>query len=235
MFALTGCEEEITGPRWVDALFPLAAEPDTTPPDQMEWTAIRPYRFAHDVLTARVGQRIPVSGPPCEPRPGLICTPLADDTAKVLTWIRDVALTTCRRNPDPECDTRTQGPGYVWLGDPPPTVPWREAVDSGFVAVTDRAVLEDLAGIVVGCGGVETEPSGGAVLGVRSCVLVVISRGSHGGALDESCLPAIPPDHGYCRPGYVGREPGWGWFESTLKGGAGNPLLTDTVRVRVLP
>ena len=246
-FVLAACDEELVGPGWWDRL--LAAS--GAPPSQEKWTAIRPYRFAHDTLTIRVGQRI-AFGLPCWRTRGLpgygwpecnIITSAAD-TAEVATWTKGVALTTCARNPEPECSTRTE-PTWVWGGDPPPWVPWEEAVDSGFVAVTDRATLEGLLNIVPGCQGgiepVEPAPSGGAILAVQSCLLIEITHASHGGAVDRSCLPNKPPpdvpDHVDvgCSPGYIGREPGWGWFESTMQGGAGNPLFTDTVAVQVVP
>lgn len=227
---MAACDDDLVGPGWGDRL--LAAS--GAPPSQEEWTAIRPYRFAHDTLTIRVGQRIPIARP-CEPRPGRTCSPTPSDTAAVATWTKHLALTTCARNPAPECRTDTQ-PTWVWLGDPPPWVPWTEAVDSGFVAVTDRATLESLADVVPRClGSIESVPSGGVKLGVQGCLLITVSRSSHGGAVDESCLPPDLPEFGFCYPGYIGREPGWGWFESTMRGGTGNPLFTDTVAVRVLP
>ena len=133
---MAACDDELVGPGWWDRL--LAAS--GAPPSQEKWTAIRPYRFAHDTLTIRVGQIVPI-GPPCKPRPGVICggEPRPSDTAAVATWKKHVALARCLRTPKgPECWTDTQ-PTSVWLGDPPPLVPWAEAVDSGFVAVTDRA------------------------------------------------------------------------------------------------
>ena len=236
---MAACEDELVGPGLVDRL--LAAS--GAPPSQKEWTAIRPYRFAHDTLTIRVGQIVPI-GPPCKPRPGVICggelTP--SDTAAVATWKEHVALARCLRTPKgPECWTNTQ-PTSVWLGDPPPLVPWAEAVDSGFVAVTDRATLESLADVVPRCqGGIEQVPSGGVVLRVESCLLIIVSTGSHGGAVDQHCIPnprppGVPPEwDAGCGLSYIGMKPGWGWFESTMRGGAGNPLFTDTVTVRVLP
>ena len=143
---MAACDDELVGPGWWDRLLAISG----APPSQEQWTAIRPYRFAHDTLRIRVGQRIPI-GRPCEPRPGLACTPTTSDTAAVATWIRHVALTTCARNPEPECRTDTQGQEFVWLGDPPPWVPWAEAVDSGFVAVTDRETLEGVAAVLPGC------------------------------------------------------------------------------------